>query len=131
MLNVNCSFRTEPFFVAFRNPNQGAKTNSEWREYTQEEHNYIFFQLNNIHTEYSYFDSMYDFWLKCFQTELNGRCENVYFIMKMKKHFGIFFLILLALLLIMFCYFLRKYYRKKQHYRAANDLIQYPNFLNT
>jgi hypothetical protein len=104
---------------------------TQWKPYTTSEHNYIFFQLNNIHNERNYFDFMYDFWLKCFQTELNGGCNREYLSMKMKKYFGLFLIILFVFLFILILSFLCKHYFKKQRYRTSNDLLQYPNFITT
>lgn len=116
-------------FIKTGNPNKDSSATYEWKEYTRTEHNYMIFQLNNIHTERNYFDSMYKFWLKTFQTESNGGCEFRWFRMKMKKHYGIFFLLIFVLILILFCMFLRKFCRNRQHCQTTTD---YPRFvLNT
>jgi hypothetical protein len=95
------------------------------------EHNYIFFQLNNIRNELNYFDSMYYFWLKCFQTELNGECNSELILMKMKKHLIPFLILISVLLIIIIICLICRHYRKQQQYRTPNDLIQYPNFITT
>ncbi|CAF2718797.1 unnamed protein product [Rotaria sp. Silwood2] len=106
-------------FIKTGNPNIDSlsimNSTIEWRPYTENEHNYIFFQLNNIHNEPNYFDSMYYFWIKFFQTELNGGCHNELTIMKKKKHVLSFVLILFVLLIIIIIYFIYKRYRKTKN----------------
>jgi type VI protein secretion system component VasF len=74
---------------------------------------------------------MYYFWLKTFQTELNGGCKIYKVITKMKRHLAPFLIILSVLLVIIILYFLGKCYHKKELYRTPNDLLQYPNFITT
>lgn len=130
------SLFSSTFIHLNRNPNNDTSfsiLNSypEWKAYTLDEHNYIFFQLNNIHNERNYFDSMYEFWLRSFQTELLGGCGNKLIIIKMKRHITKFLLILSILLIILIFYFLYKCHQKKKQYRTPNDLLQYPNFITT
>jgi hypothetical protein len=106
-------------------------SSTEWKAYTSDEHNYIFFQLNNIRNELNYFDSMYYFWLKCFQTELNGECTRELILIKMKKHLAPFLICLGSLLIFLIIYLIIHHYRKQQRYRTPNDAIQYPNFITT
>ncbi|CAF4027643.1 unnamed protein product, partial [Rotaria sp. Silwood1] len=53
-------------FIKTGNPNKNSSlirdTKIQWKSYTNNEHNYMFFQLNNIHNEHNYYDSMYYFW---------------------------------------------------------------------
>jgi len=107
-------------------------SNVEWKSYTRNEHNYIFFQLNNIHNERDYFDSMYEFWLKYFQRESNGgECHIELLKIKMTKHLVPFLIILSVLLIILMLYFLCKCYHRRERYRTPNDLLQYPSFVTT
>lgn len=129
-------FHFYSFIYLFRNPNNDTsslefKSYPEWKAYTLNEHNYIFFQLNNIHNEPNYFDSMYNFWLKSFQTELIGGCSRKLLMMKMKKHIAPFLIILFVLFIILILYFLCKRHHQKEQYRTQNDLLQYPNFITT
>ncbi|CAF5134965.1 unnamed protein product [Rotaria sp. Silwood1] len=105
-------------FIKTGNPNIDSllikNSTIEWKPYTSNEHNYIFFQLNNIHNELNYFDSMYNFWIKFFQTELNGGCHKELIIMKIKKHIGLFLIILFVLLIFIIIYFICKRYRKNK-----------------
>ncbi len=126
------------FYHSTRNPNKDSpsslpiiNSNIQWKPYTTNEHNYLFFQLNNIHNEHNYYDSMYYFWLKCFQTELNGICNNEFQLMKMKKHLAAFLIILFVLLIIVVIYFICKHFQTRQRYRTPTDLAQYPNFVTT
>ena len=102
-----------------RNPNNNSgsiiNSNIQWKPYTAIERNYIFFELNNIHNVRNYFDSMYDFWLECFQAELNGGCSNN-LVMRIKKYLISYLIILLVLSFIIFIYVIYEYYRKKRAY---------------
>jgi hypothetical protein len=104
---------------------------NQWKSYTANEHNYILFELNNIHNERNYFDSMYDFWLKTFQMESDGGCDHKMGFIKMKKHIVLFLILLSVLIVILILYTVYKCYQKKNRYRTPNDLLQYPNFLTT
>ncbi|CAF3882499.1 unnamed protein product [Adineta steineri] len=122
-------------FIKTGNPNKNSSlirdTKIQWKSYTNNEHNYMFFQLNNIHNEHNYYDSMYYFWLKCFQTELDGGCHNGHFITKMKKHLLPFFIFLSCLLIIIIICFIYAHYQRKKRQRTSADLQQYPNFIPT
>jgi len=85
--------------------------------------------LNHIHTERNYFDSMYEFWLKTFQTESNGGCDSRLLKIKMNKYYGFIVLFVFVLIFILFCWLLRRFYRNRQRYQTANN--DYPSFLNT
>ena len=133
LLNISLPFQS---ILSYRNPNKESSNadidrTEQWKSYTTDEHNYLFFQLNNIRIERNYFDSMYQFWLKIFQIESHGGCEHRLILMKMKKHLKTFFIFLVSLFLISSICLLRKYCRKKERFQTSNDLGQYPNFLTT
>lgn len=136
LLNISLPFQSILCIISHRNPNKESSNadidrSDQWKSYTTDEHNYLFFQLNNIRIERNYFDSMYQFWLKIFQIESHGRCEHRLILMKMKKHLKTFFILLASLFLISSICLLRKYCRKKERFQTTNDLVQYPNFLTT
>ena len=123
---------------ARRNPNRGSESNRtsdiRWKAYTSTEHNYMFFQLNNIRNEVDYFDSMYQFWSECFQTERNGGCQQTW--MKMKKHLLPFFLLVLALVLLLITCLICTQVRKKKRCLSSQarlpiDQLQYPHLIST
>ena len=115
----------------FRNPNGDSSSIEQWKPYTADEHNYLFFQLNHIHTERNYFDSMYEFWLTIFRTETRGGCIHRLILVKMRQHLKIFLIVLLILLGIVSIALLRKYCRKKAQNRTRNHFNQYPKDLTT
>jgi len=121
------------FIFLNRNPNKDLfsteKFHSEWKAYRDNEHNYIYFQLNNIRNERNYFDSMYDFWLECFRIENTGHCNKI----KMKNHLTslMIFFILILILIIIYClwkYFQNKRKRYLLSHRSptATALLAYP-----
>ncbi|UJR15213.1 hypothetical protein I4U23_002172 [Adineta vaga] len=123
-------------FIKTGNPNKDSSliildSQSEWKPYTAYEHNYMFFQLNNIRNERNYYDSMYSFWSQCFQMEFHGQCNQKYLLTKMKKHVVPFIILLSGFLLIIIVYFICRHYQKKERYRTSTDMQQYPNFLPT
>ncbi|CAF1136483.1 unnamed protein product [Adineta ricciae] len=123
-------------FIKTGNPNQDSSlvvtvSQSEWKPYTASEHNYMFFELNNIRNERDYYSSMYSFWSQCFQIESTGRCTKANLYTKMKRHVVPFSILLSSLLLIILVYLICKSYYKKKQYRTPNDLHQYPDFVTT
>lgn len=115
-----------------RNPNNNPsfieKLNVEWKSYTEDGHNYLFFHLNNIHNELNYFDTMYNFWLECFRIENAGGCTK----MKMNKHLTSFIILFVFLLIILIIYFIWKYFQKRNRRQLSSHgsptvLLPYPN----
>ncbi|CAF1056578.1 unnamed protein product [Adineta steineri] len=92
------------------NPSFPDKVDTEWKSYTNKNHNYLYFQLNNIHNEINYFDSMYDFWLKCFQTEDQGGCTKG----KIRKHLALFLFICSSIFILTISYLIWKYFQMKK-----------------
>ena len=123
-----------------RNPNRGSvsdrTSDTQWKNYTSAEHNYMFFQLNDIRNEPNYFDSMYQFWSDCFQTEKNGGCQQAPW-MKMKRHLLPFLLIVLVLVLLLItCLVCQQVQKKKKRYLSSQarlpiDQLQYPHLIST
>ena len=125
--SVNFFFFAFFSFGFFRNPNRGSKVDVEWKEYLKDEHNYMFFQLNEIRNELNYFDSMYEFWSEFFRIETSGGCETTLMKMKTKTIFFAFSLLLICLFTLgtigCFC----KYVRKKDD----NSLSSSPHLVST
>ncbi|CAF3585212.1 unnamed protein product [Rotaria socialis] len=105
-------------FIKTGNPNNDSlstiQSNVQWRPYTKNEHNYVVFQLNNIHNEPKYFDSMYYFWLNFYQKELNNGCFKQLIVNKMKKHLRPILMVLFGLLSILTMYCICKCYQKQK-----------------
>lgn len=101
-------------FIKTGNPNRNSissQTNdTEWRPYSSNEHNFMFFQLNSIHNERNYFDRMYKFWTKYFHVEKSGHCQKSSYMTKRSM-----FLVSLILIFVCFLciYFLWKCFQKK------------------
>jgi hypothetical protein len=102
----------------------------EWKSYTEHEHNYIYFQLNNIHNERNYFDTMYDFWLENFQIENTGICPKMK--ITKKRHMTSWMIFLFFLFFFLMIYFIWIYFQKKKRghllssNRSPTALIPYP-----
>ncbi|UJR31465.1 hypothetical protein I4U23_018954 [Adineta vaga] len=98
-------------FIKTGNPNQNPSSNIEpdveWKMYSKFEHNYLYFHLNNIHNEQNYFDSMYNFWMKCFQIEDAGGCNKP----KIGRHFTSFLVLFLIIFILIMIYFIWKYFQ--------------------
>jgi len=116
------------FLFFNRNPNKDLfpidKSHVEWKEYTNKQHNYLYFRLNNIHNERNYFDSMYDFWLECFRIENSGHCKN----MKIKRYFPSLMFLFIFIFILIIIYFIWNYLQKKKKgHRSPTALLPYPN----
>ncbi len=127
-----CLFHID-FLFFNRDPNKDVSSEDEnlieWKLYTDDEHNYIYFQLNNIRNERNYFDTMYNFWLENFQIENKGNCPK----MKIKKHVRSWMIFLFFLFFLLMIYFIWIYFQKKKRghllssNRSPTALIPYPN----
>ncbi|CAF1024438.1 unnamed protein product [Rotaria sordida] len=119
-------------FIKTGDPNKGSssmdESNIEWKPYTNNEHNYLYFGLNSIQNELNYFDKMYQFWLRCFRIESKGGCRKKKFI----KHLILFMTSLIFLSILLMMYFLWTYCQKKKpghlfSHRSPTALYPYPN----
>lgn len=108
---------------------------TQWKPFTSKEHNYLFFQLNQIRTEVNYFDSMYQFWSECFLIESTGQCIRTTFdshrsMLKPFVHIFTCLLIIVVFLTIIF-FIWRSCHRKKQGRllspRSPGPLLTYPH----
>ncbi|CAF0998244.1 unnamed protein product [Adineta ricciae] len=111
-----------------KNPSSNVKPHVEWKAYTKSDHNYLYFHLNNIHNRPKYFDSMYDFWMKCFQTEQSGGCNKP----KIGKYLTLLLHLLAIILILIGIWSIWKYFQLKKSgqllaHESPSILIPHPN----
>lgn len=130
---IECSFTS-------RNPNKDPLSidpplTVEWKAYSSNEHNYLFFQLNHIRNEVNYFDSMYQFWLECFRIEDTGLCPHSYIasnrsFLSIALHILTCLLIVIVFFFILFCIWRNSQQKKRERLlspRSPGPLLTYPH----
>jgi hypothetical protein len=110
--------------VILSNPNKGAlffeTPSEEWQPYTAQEHNFLFFQLNQIRNERNYFDAMHRFWFEWYRIEQTGVCRVPRLSSSVKKHLRLVLVLFLILLGCFVVYLIWKYMQQRKKGRLLS-----------